>query len=275
VSSRRSGSGGRTNSASDGTRPRPRLTPHPILLHGFTGSSQAWGPRIIDGLAGAGLIPVLVDLPGHGRHIGDTDPSAFALEAALSLVESAGHTPAPLIGYSMGGRVALHYAVRCPERVTRLVLESSSPGLATSEERSARRATDAALAERILEEGVEAFVDQWETLPLFASQARLPDELRGAVRARRLANDPGSLAASLRGLGTGSLPSLWERLSDLPTPTLILAGELDEKFVAIGEQMAGSMPDARLLVVRSAGHAVHLEQPEAWCTAVTSFLHEG
>ncbi|MFV1988995.1 MAG: alpha/beta fold hydrolase, partial [Gemmatimonadota bacterium] len=169
----------------------------------------------------------------------------------------------------------LHFAVRGAERVTRLVLESSSRGPATPEEGSARRAADAALADRILEEGVEAFVDEWETLPLFASQALLPDELRGALRARRLANDPGSLAASLRGLGTGSLPSLWERLPDVAIPTLILAGELDARFVAIGEQMAGSMPDARLLVVRSAGHAVHLEQPEAWCTAVTSFLHEG
>ncbi len=242
------------------------------MLHGFTGSSQAWGPRIVDGLTGAGQVPVLVDLPGHGRDIGNTDPSTFTLEAALELIDSACSGPSPLIGYSMGGRLALHYSVRYPERVTALVLESSSPGLLRAEERSSRRAADDALAGRVLERGIEAFVDDWEALPMFASEVNLPAEVRAAVRAGRLANATGSLAASLRGLGTGSLPSLWDRLPGLETPTLILAGELDTKFVAVGERMAELLPNARLVVVPSAGHSIHVEQPEAWCAAVTSFL---
>ena len=250
----------------------PRRVRHPVLLHGFTGSSQTWGHTIVDGLTGAGLIPVLVDLPGHGRHVDQTDPAAFGLDSALELVTSTGRGPFPLLGYSMGGRLALHYVVRYPERVTRLVLESSSPGLAGAEERSDRRAADAVLADRILDRGIEAFVDEWEALPLFESQNRLPAELRHVVRAHRLRNVAGSLAASLRGLGTGSLPSLWDRLSEVSVPTLIVAGELDPRFGAIGERMADSMPDARLRVVPSAGHAVHLEQPEAWCAAVIPFL---
>lgn len=251
------------------------LARHPVMLHGFTGSSQAWGPRIVDGLTGAGLVPVLVDLPGHGRDIGNTDPSMFTLDAALELIDAACSGPSPLIGYSMGGRLALHYSLRYPERVTALILESSSPGLVRAEERSSRRAADDALAGRVLERGIEAFVDDWEALPMFASEVSLAAEVRAAVRAGRLANAASSLAASLRGLGTGSLPSLWHQLSGLATPTLILAGEFDTKFVVVAERMADLLPNAHLVVVPSAGHSIHLEQPGAWCAEVTSFLLPG
>jgi len=172
----------------------------------------------------------------------------------------------------MGGRLALHYALKYPQRVTRLVLESSSAGLATEEERSTRRDTDAALADRIVRLGVEAFIDDWEALPLFASQAELSTDARATIRELRLRNAPISLSASLRGLGPGSLPSLWERLTDITLPTLVLVGELDEKFAEVGERMAAAMPNARLVVIPSAGHAIHVEQPKAWCRAVTSFL---
>lgn len=177
-----------------------------------------------------------------------------------------------LVGYSMGGRVALHQALRRPDRVRRLILESASPGLATEEERARRRADDEALARRIVAEGIEAFVDRWEALPLFASQRRLPENVRRRHRAGRLANDPRSLAASLRGLGTGTLPSLWDRLEDIATPTLLIVGELDPKFVEIGHRMAAAMPDARLTVVPDAGHTVHLERPGMWLERVTEFL---
>lgn len=244
----------------------------PVLVHGFTGSSASWGSPVVDGLAKAGLAPVAIDLPGHGRYIGETVPSAFTLEAALACIASAVRAPAPLIGYSMGGRLALHYALKYPQRVTRLVLESCSAGLATEEERSSRRDTDAALADRIVRLGVEAFIDDWEALPLFASQAELSTDARATIRELRLRNAPISLSASLRGLGPGSLPSLWERLTDITLPTLVLVGELDEKFAEVGERMAAAMPNARLVVIPSAGHAIHVEQPKAWCRAVTSFL---
>lgn len=184
--------------------------------------------------------------------------------------------PAPydLIGYSMGGRIALHQALRAPDRVRRLVLESASPGLETEAERSARRRADSQLAASLEAEGVERFVDRWEALPLFASQARLAADIRDAHRARRLANDPRSLAAALRGLGTGSLPSLWERLDEVRMPVLLIAGALDQKFVAIGRRMERVMPDARLAIVPDAGHTVHLERPGRWLERVGGFLAE-
>lgn len=184
--------------------------------------------------------------------------------------------PVDLVGYSMGGRLALAYAVRNPERVRRLVLESASPGLETEEERAQRRVDDEALAWRIEADGMEAFVAHWEAIPLFESQGRVSEEVRALQRTLRLANHPASLAASLRGLGTGSLPSYWGSLAGLGVPVLVLVGELDRKFTRIGTRMAALLSDADLAVVPDAGHAVHLERPDAWLQAVTPFLsHRG
>ena len=249
-----------------------RPTDHPVLLHGFTGCADAWGDEIVDGLAGAGLPPVLMDLPGHGRHVGATDPSLFTLTATLESVQKVGDWPADLIGYSMGARLALHFAVAHPERIRRLVLESGSPGLATEAERAARREADAALAGRIIDEGIEAFVNDWEAQPLFTSRRRLAPESLGRQRSLRLRNDPRSLATALTGLGTGSLPSLWDALSTVTAPTLLLVGAEDAKFVDIAGRMAESMIDARVAVVAGAGHTVHLEQPAAWLDSVVRFL---
>jgi 2-succinyl-6-hydroxy-2,4-cyclohexadiene-1-carboxylate synthase len=172
----------------------------------------------------------------------------------------------------MGGRFALAYAARNPERVRRLVLESASPGLETGEERAERRTSDEALASFIESEGTEAFVERWEALDLFESQRSLPAETRAAHRARRLLNHPRSLSACLRGLGTAALPSYWGSLPGLRVPVLIVVGGLDRKFAAIGARMAGLLPDARLVEIAGAGHAVHLERPGDWLGAVTGFL---
>jgi 2-succinyl-6-hydroxy-2,4-cyclohexadiene-1-carboxylate synthase len=223
-------------------------------------------------MAGAGLTPVTVDLPGHGGDAGSTDPERFTLAAALERIGAAGVWPEDLVGYSMGGRLALHFAVAFPGRVRRLVLESASPGLATEEERVARCAADDALADRIVSEGIEWFVEHWESQPLFESRASLdPGEV---VRQRELRrrNHPRSLAAALRGLGTGRLPSLWDRLHEVETPTLLVVGALDRKFVEVAERMRRMMPNARVIVVPAAGHTVHLEAPGAWLDAVIGFL---
>lgn len=244
-----------------------------LLLHGFTGSGRSWPTSLIEGLISRARTPTLLDLPGHGRWAGDTAREHFTLQAALRAIAAAqGGEPGPVIGYSMGGRLALAYAAAHPGRVTHLVLESASPGLATEEERAARRAADEALARGLEAQGIEPFVRRWEALPLFESQGALPFEVRAAQRARRLANDPGSLAAALRGLGTGALPSYWETLGEIRMPTLLLVGALDVKFVEIAGAMERALPEAELAVVPRAGHAVHLERPDAWLSAVLGFL---
>ncbi len=178
-----------------------------------------------------------------------------------------------VIGYSMGARLALALAALHPERVRRLVLESGSPGLAEEGERAARRTADETLAAGLEREGLEAFVDRWVALPLFAGLGRrLSPEGLEAVRRRRLSQDPRLLAAALRGLGTGSLPSFWDALPNLDLPVLLLVGAEDAKFVRLARMMQRALPRATLRVVPESGHTVHLEQPSRWLESVTTFL---
>ena len=173
----------------------------------------------------------------------------------------------------MGGRVALHFAAAYPTKVRRLILESASPGLATEAERLGRQANDEALACEIESHGVREFIRRWESLPLFESQLQLPNPVRAKRHAQRLRNTEAGLASALRGLGTGALPSLWEALPSIQTRTLIIAGELDTKFVEIGEQMTAVLPEAQLCIVPGAGHTVHLERPRRWVKAVAQFIY--
>ena len=153
------------------------------------------------------------------------------------------------------------------------MLESASPGLADPWARGQRRASDARLAHRIEQEGVAAFVDYWENIPLFASQQALPAETRAQLRSQRLQNRAHGLANSLRGMGTGQQPSLWEDLAAIRQPTLLLAGASDAKYVGIAHQMHARLSHARLHIVPEAGHAIHLEAPRAFEMQVLMFVH--
>jgi 2-succinyl-6-hydroxy-2,4-cyclohexadiene-1-carboxylate synthase len=174
----------------------------------------------------------------------------------------------------MGGRLALYLAVTYPHLINKLILESASPGLAEPAARAARVHSDEALADQIERDGIGAFVEYWARIPLFASQQRLPVALRQRLRDQRLQNRPHGLANSLRGMGTGVQPSLWDRLSALTVPVLLLTGEDDDKFDAIAQQMATRLPNARHQTIPQAGHTIHLEQPEAYWATVGAFLNE-
>lgn len=245
-----------------------------VLLHGFTGSAATWVLHL-DAFASHFSV-VAVDLPGHGASDTLLDPARYGMEQCvadlLALFDRLEIARAALLGYSMGGRVALNLAIAAPERIRALVLESASPGIADPDERLARCRSDAALADMIEREGIEAFVDYWERLPLFASQAALPATIRDRQRAQRLANNTCGLANSLRSIGTGMMAPLHDRLGKIPFPVLLIAGELDEKFCRLGRDMAGAIPSARLVVVPEAGHVVHLEQPELFHRHVLEFL---
>jgi 2-succinyl-6-hydroxy-2,4-cyclohexadiene-1-carboxylate synthase len=244
------------------------------LLHGFTGSSASWG-ELIGWLSGYFTV-IAVDLPGHGMTDAPSDPARYAMPRVAAdlraLFRACGADAPHLVGYSMGGRLALYYALHHPVRS--LMLESASPGLADADERAARKAADDVLADEIERDGVAAFVERWEALPLFASQARLPETVREAQRAIRLANRPHGLANSLRGMGTGVQPSLWGRLGELNVPVLLLCGALDEKFTAIARAMSGRIRDARLNTLPDAGHTVHLEQPLQFRDALLRFVRD-
>jgi 2-succinyl-6-hydroxy-2,4-cyclohexadiene-1-carboxylate synthase len=226
-----------------------------VLLHGFTQTGRSWQP-VLHALA-ARYRAVAPDLPGHGGFAHRRPASFAACDAYVRALADGRFT---LAGYSMGGRVALHAALSLGDRVARLVLIGASPGLAEAAERAARAAEDAALADRIEAIGLEAFVREWAAQPLFDGMPRGIAEL---VETDRLRNTAPGLAAALRGLGTGVMPSLWERLGELAMPVELVVGERDEKFGEIAERMARRIDDAHVHVVAGAGHAAHLEAPDA------------
>jgi len=222
-----------------------------LLLHGFTQTGASW-----DGVVRA--------LEGRYRALAP-DLSAGPWEAELDRLGALVPGPHALAGYSMGGRLALALALRRPERVRRLVLVSASPGLSDEEERAARRAADGALAKRIEAVGVETFAREWAAQPLFAGQAPEVAALAHEDRLRRTAAEH---AAQLRGLGTGVMPPLWDRLGELAMPVTLVVGERDAKFRALAERMGDRLPAGEIIVVAGAGHAVALEAPEAVAAAI-------
>ncbi|MDP9351124.1 MAG: 2-succinyl-6-hydroxy-2,4-cyclohexadiene-1-carboxylate synthase [Chloroflexota bacterium] len=254
-----------------------------VMLHGFTGSTRSWDghtERIrelaADRTDWPGHTSILVDLPGHGLSDSPTDAERYSMEQAAAdlvvILDTLGQPRAALVGYSLGGRLALYFTLAYPDRVAALVLESASPGIEDAEEREQRVESDDELAAFLEREGVEAFVERWEAHPLFATQSTLSDSVRTGLRRQRLANNTQGLANSLRSMGAGAQPSLWNRLGEITVPVLLLAGEHDPKFRGIQQRMWDLLPRVGATTVRGAGHAIHLEQPEQFDTRVVEFL---
>lgn len=247
-----------------------------LLLHGFTGSAANWSEHAR--VFAASFTTYAIDLIGHGRSESPPDPQRYRVERCVDdltvLLDRLGIETTGLLGYSMGGRVALRLALAVPARIRALVLESTSPGIVDAAERAARVRSDEALADAIERDGLEAFVDRWENLPLFASQRGLPLDVQQRHRVQRLRNNPLGLANSLRGMGAGAMEPVWNRLGTLRMPASLLVGELDENYVRLAHEMGQSMPNARVIVVPGAGHAVHLEAPEWYDRTISMWLAE-
>ena len=224
-----------------------------ILLHGFTHTGRSWDGVI--GALGESYWALAPDIRGHGDA---TDRLPATLDEVIADIEQIAPQQFTLVGYSMGGRIALHAALALGDRVRRLVLIGASPGIADADERKARRAADERLAVEIEHSTIEEFARHWATTPVLADQ---PAEVRQAVHADRLRSSTWGLAAALRGLGTGALPSLWDRLGELRMPITLVVGERDPRFVAVANEMAQGIAHAEIVVAPGAGHAVHLERP--------------
>ena len=244
-----------------------------LLLHGFMGSRRDWSP-VVDALAPTHRC-IAVDLPGHGETGAPKDESLWTpdgcVAALAGVLRAAGG--GSVVGYSLGGRLALQLAIEHPAVVARAVLASASPGIAGECGRAQRRNMDEGLARRLETQGLEPFLEEWYRLPLFAAlreHPRFPEVLE-----RRRRNDPRLLARSLRTMGTGSQRSLWGDLRGLNTPLLLLAGEHDPKFTDIAFDMAARCPRAEAVVLRGRGHALVEEDPEAVAREIESFLAAG
>lgn len=244
-----------------------------LILHGFTGSVESMA--CVSDLLRQDFRVHRVDLVGHGGSESPRRPDDYSMPHCVAqlyaLLDALELSRVCVLGYSMGGRAALSLAVAHPERIQSLVLVGASPGLADPEDRVARRMADEELAERLLRDGLEDFVDRWMANPLFASQIRLGETALARARAERLRGSALGLAGSLRGMGTGSMPPLHDDLPGLDVPVLCVVGEEDAKFRAIAEAMVASLPHGERKVIPGAGHAAHLEQSEAFAQAFSAF----
>lgn len=236
-----------------------------LFLHGFMGTSRDWN-QIVDALR-RDFFCIPVDLPGHGRSIDLSDPAAYTMEGTsdllVQLLEEIDVDRAHVVGYSMGGRLALYFARHHAARCRSVVLESASPGLRSASERAARVELDEARARRLETEKYAHFLEEWFRRPLFSTLGRHEGLLEHVI-ASRMGNSPDELARSLRSMGTGAQPSMWEALVHVRTPMLSVAGALDGKFVEIAEQMAVLMPNMRTAIISNAGHNVHAEYPSVF-----------
>ena len=239
-------------------------SPAIVLLHGFLGSAADWD--LVAYALSEGFFCVAPDLPGHGGSVGLPDGS-YTMEGTAraigGLMDDIGIQRATIAGYSMGGRLALYLALRHSERCASLFLESASPGIESEEERAVRRKADEERARRLEFGDFDEFLRDWYTQPLFASLARREGMVRELIESRKN-NDPAELAKSLRGMGTGSQPSLWGELPGLRVPSILVAGQLDEEFVRVVHRMASLLHKTRVFTVPDVGHNLHLESPNEY-----------
>jgi 2-succinyl-6-hydroxy-2,4-cyclohexadiene-1-carboxylate synthase len=227
------------------------------LFHGFTGSPASWDAVARSLRDADALRPPLL---GHGAT--ETDGVQTFEDEVTRLAATLPAEPVHLAGYSLGARLALALAIRYPTRIARLTLVSGQPGLESERERELRRQADAGWCALLEARGIAGFVDAWESQALFVTQSRLPAPLRAERRAERLRHDPRGLARSLRTTGLGEMPNLRPELDCVSVPVTVLAGELDPKFSALGQELCGALPRARLALAPNVGHDLLLEAPD-------------
>ncbi|MEG0374484.1 MAG: 2-succinyl-6-hydroxy-2,4-cyclohexadiene-1-carboxylate synthase [Raoultibacter sp.] len=246
--------------------------PPVVLLHGFAQSTESW--EIVAPLLAERRFVVAFDFVGHGLSDKPDNPTAYEMSEVIEALSAFLHArfaaKVALVGYSMGGRVALSYASLESSRLSALVVESAGLGAKSGQQHVAMQHRDADLIERLLSSDIESFTTYWEGLPLFETQKRLPEKVRDRVRKGRLANDPRALAYTVRGTGQHSMVDLAEHIKHFPMPILYIAGILDRKYLKIAENLQYEKNVTCVLL--NTGHNTHLEDPEAFARQVNGFL---
>ncbi len=247
-----------------------------VFLHGFLGSGKSW--LNIAHSFSENYFCIMPDLPSHGDNtqIDITAPLNFDIltEWLSRLLDQIPVSKIHLVGYSLGGRAALHFACRYPKRILTLTLESANPGITDESERAHRLAEDTARAESILKDGMSAFVENWYHMPLFASLRNNHPQKLSAIKESAKSNQPDWMAKAIRELSPGAQKPLWDLLPNLPMPVFLIAGKYDKKYVQVIHKMAEEIPTARHRIVSEAGHNVHAEQPERYVSLLHEFLYK-
>lgn len=244
-----------------------------LLLHGFMGSGRAFG-HLIPRLKKT-CNPITLDLLGHDRTGAPENPERFSLDRQLAdlhqIVNQLESSALFLHGYSMGGRLALRFALQYPELITGLILESSNYGIEQEEKRKERKKIDEQRAQAI-EADYSSFLDEWQKLPLFDSGISAADELSNHYKEIQTQQRASAMANSLRGFGTAQMPSVKDQLHQLQVPALLMAGQHDQKYRSILREMEEHIANSKFHIIKDAGHRIHLENPSAFIDHLKAFL---
>ncbi len=245
-----------------------------VFLHGFTGNANEW-EFIFDELPNP-FFAIAIDLVGHGKSDSPSKEEYYSEEFQIDLLNEIlaklKIDNCVLMGYSMGGRLAISFALKYPSKINALILESTTAGIEDLELRKARVKSDSELADRILNDGINKFTDHWLSLPLFENLSNLGDEIISAIRKNKLKNNPIGLSNSLKGFGTGIIKSKWNELKSINFNTLLLTGELDNKFSHLNERMNSQIPNSVHKIIQECGHNTHLEKPNEFIIFTQYFL---
>jgi len=247
-----------------------------VFLHGFTGCANDW-LFLFDKL-NPKFFPIAIDLPGHGKSIVPNNLEFFSAKSYTNIVSivlnKLNIKKTILVGYSMGGRTALSFAVENSEKVLALILESSTAGIENQNEKTSRIKTDYQLADKIISDGIDAFTEYWMNLAFFTSLKSLNDKDYSKIIESKKRNSPEGLSNSLKGFSTGKMPSLWNKLNSIRVPTLLIAGSLDSKYRRLNKEMNFVIPNSEIKIIENCGHNIHLEKPEEFTILVNEFLNK-
>ena len=247
-----------------------------LAFHGFGGSGQDFEP-VAKALDRLGLNWIAPHAHRFASRDFENEVSSSMREAFLlsihEKVKASGVRRPIVMGYSMGGRIALQYALKYKEFIRGLILVGTTPGISSANLMLERRQMEAAWIQKIKDEGVVAFQSYWQTLPVMASQARIPREVREAIRKRRRAVLPSELIFSLKSFGQGFFPPLWEAVSQLDIPTLLVAGANDEKYCKLAQAMQKYLQRGHVERIPHAGHAAHLENTPLFANCCEKFIN--
>lgn len=256
--------------------PEDLITKTPILfLHGFTGSASDW--NFVHDKIPAEFTPIFIDLIGHGSSAApdsiDKYSEEFQIDLLYELTNILSIKDIILVGYSMGGRLALAFSIIYPEKMKGLILESSSCGIEDNNERNERIISDELLAASIAANGISKFIDYWMSIPIFNSLSKIEHVRFKNMKEKKIrTNNIDGLKNSLLGFSTGRMKYYGDSLSKLKGKLLFICGELDEKYCNIGRSITQKLPNSELQIVNDCGHNVHFEKPEEFLKLLNTFL---
>lgn len=248
--------------------------PYIFLIHGFTGSLEDW--HQFEKFFPKDYNLVGIDLIGHGKSDSPAQLDYYSTKSIIRQIKKVKENITGkrifLLGYSMGGRAAINYAINLPYDLEGLILESTTAGITNSSLRFERNRTDKNLADFILSNPIQDFVDDWMNREIFQTQKNLSESVLNEIRNRKLECSRTGLANSLLGFGTGVMEPVFDRLSEIRLPVQLICGEFDKKFTEINIQMQKLLPNSKLSIIKNSGHNVHLEETKQYADIVYSFV---